>query len=198
MAPRLPAQARREQILDVAVQVFARNGFHGTSMNDVAEAAGVTKPVLYQHFDSKQALYLALIGEVGRRLLLAITKATAGATTGREMTVLGFRAYFRFVAEDRDAFLLMYGTGASRDEEATTAVRGLTAEAAKAISPLIAIDVDPVHRRVLAQGLVGMAEGVSRYLVELGGDFDPDAIARQVADLAWAGLRSVHPSEAVG
>jgi AcrR family transcriptional regulator len=198
MAPRLPAQARREQILDVAVQVFARNGFHGTSMNHVAEAAGVTKPVLYQHFDSKQALYLALIGEVGRRLLLAITKATAGATTGREMTVLGFRAYFRFVAEDRDAFLLMYGTGASRDEEATTAVRGLTAEAAKAISPLIAIDVDPVHRRVLAQGLVGMAEGVSRYLVELGGDFDPDAIARQVADLAWAGLRSVHPSEAVG
>jgi AcrR family transcriptional regulator len=198
MAPRLPAQARREQILDVAVQVFARNGFHGTSMNDVAEAAGVTKPVLYQHFDSKQALYLALIGEVGRRLLLAITKATAGATTGREMTVLGFRAYFRFVAEDRDAFLLMYGTGASRDEEATTAVRGLTAEAAKAISPLIAVDVDPAHRRVLAQGLVGMAEGVSRYLVELGGDFDPDAIARQVADLAWAGLRSVHPSEAVG
>jgi AcrR family transcriptional regulator len=198
MAPRLPAQARREQILDVAVQVFARNGFHGTSMNHVAEAAGVTKPVLYQHFDSKQALYLALIGEVGRRLLLAITKATAGATTGREMTVLGFRAYFRFVAEDRDAFLLMYGTGASRDEEATTAVRGLTAEAAKAISPLIAVDVDPVHRRVLAQGLVGMAEGVSRYLVELGGDFDPDAIARQVADLAWGGLRSVHPADAVG
>jgi AcrR family transcriptional regulator len=198
MAPRLPAQARREQILDVAVQVFARNGFHGTSMNHVAEAAGVTKPVLYQHFDSKQALYLALIGEVGRRLLLAITKATAGATTGREMTVLGFRAYFRFVAEDRDAFLLMYGTGASRDEEATTAVRGLTAEAAKAISPLIAVDVDPVHRRVLAQGLVGMAEGVSRYLVELGGDFDPDAIARQVADLAWGGLRSVHPADALG
>jgi AcrR family transcriptional regulator len=198
MAPRLPAQARREQILDVAVQVFARNGFHGASMNDVADAAGVTKPVLYQHFDSKQELYLALIGEVGRRLLLAITKATAGATTGREMTELGFKAYFRFVADDRDAFLLMYGTGASRDEEATRAVRGLTAEAAKAISPLIAVDVDPVHRRVLAQGLVGMAEGVSRYLVELGGEFDPDAIARQVADLAWAGLRSVHPADAVG
>ena len=193
MAPRLPAQARREQILDVAVEVFARNGFHGTSMNDVAEAAGVTKPVLYQHFDSKQALYLALIGEVGRRLLLAITKATAGAATGREMTELGFKAYFRFVGEDRDAFLLMYGSGASRDEEATSAVRRISAEAAKAISPLIAVDVDPVHRRVLAQGLVGMAEGVSRYLVELGGGFDPDLIGQQVADLAWAGLRGVHP-----
>ena len=193
MAPRLPAQARREQILDVAVQVFARSGFHGASMNDVADAAGVTKPVLYQHFDSKQELYLALIGEVGRRLLLAITKATAGAATGREMTELGFKAYFRFVADDRDAFLLMYGTGASRDEEATTAVRRISAEAAKAISPLIAVDIDPVHRRVLAQGLVGTAEGVSRYLVELGGEFDPDVIGKQVADLAWAGLRGVHP-----
>jgi AcrR family transcriptional regulator len=191
MTARLSAPARREQILDVAVQVFARNGFHGTSMNDVAEAAGVTKPVLYQHFESKQALYLALLAEVGNRLLTAITKATAGATNGREMTDLGFRAYFRFVAEDHDAFLLLYGTGASRNEEATSAVRVLTAEAAKAISPLIAVDIDPLHRRVLAQGLVGMAEGVSRFLVELGDDFDPDAIGRHVAALAWAGLRAV-------
>jgi AcrR family transcriptional regulator len=191
MTARLSAPARREQLLDVAVQVFARNGFHGTSMNDVAEAAGVTKPVLYQHFDSKQALYLALLAEVGNRLLAAITKATAGATNGREMTELGFGAYFRFVAEDHDAFLLLYGTGASRNEEATAAVRLLTAEAAKAISPLIAVDVDPLHRRVLAQGLVGMAEGVSRFLVELGDDFDPDAIGSHVAALAWAGLRAV-------
>ena len=74
MSIRLPAPARREQILDVAVEVFARNGFHGASMNDVAEAAGVTKPVLYQHFDSKQDLYMALLDEVGNRLLTAITK----------------------------------------------------------------------------------------------------------------------------
>ncbi len=193
MTARLPAPARREQILDVAVQVFARNGFHGTSMNDVAEAAGVTKPVLYQHFDSKQELYLALLAEVGNRLLTAISKATAGATNGREMTDLGFRAYFRFVAEDHDAFLLLYGTGASRNEEATAAVRALTAEAAKAISPLIAVDVDPLHRRVLAQGLVGMAESVSRYVVELGDGFDPDTMGQYVADLAWAGLRAVRP-----
>jgi AcrR family transcriptional regulator len=193
MTARLPAPARRGQILDVAVQVFARNGFHGTSMNDVAEAAGVTKPVLYQHFDSKQELYLALLAEVGNRLLTSITKATAGATNGRDMTELGFRAYFRFVAEDHDAFLLLYGTGASRNEEATAAVRVLTAEAAKAISPLIAVDVDPLHRRVLAQGLVGMAESVSRYVVELGDDFDPDTMGKYVADLAWAGLRSVRP-----
>ena len=86
MSIRLPAPARREQILDVAVEVFARNGFHGASMNDVAEAAGVTKPVLYQHFDSKQDLYMALLDEMGNRLLKAITKATAGVASGRQQT----------------------------------------------------------------------------------------------------------------
>ena len=59
-SPRLSATARREQILDVALEVFGRAGFHGASMNDVADAAGVTKPVLYQHFDSKRELYRAL------------------------------------------------------------------------------------------------------------------------------------------
>ena len=76
---RLPAAARRRQLLDSALDVFAARGYHGASMNDVADAAGVTKPVLYQHFDSKQDLYLALLEEVGRRLITAIAKATAGA-----------------------------------------------------------------------------------------------------------------------
>ena len=79
MSTRLPAPARREQLLAVGLEVFARQGFHGTSMNDVADAAGVTKPVLYQHFASKRELYLALLDEVGRELLEAIAKATAGA-----------------------------------------------------------------------------------------------------------------------
>jgi AcrR family transcriptional regulator len=189
---RLPAPARREQILDVSVQVFARNGFHSTSMNDVAEAAGVTKPVLYQHFDSKQDLYLALLEEAGLRLRNAVAKGVASATNGKEMTELGFKAYFRWVAEDHDAFLLLFGSRANRDEESTVAIRRITAEAAAAIAPLIAADIAPDHQRTLAHGLVGMAEGVTRHLVERGDTFDPEVLGQQVADLAWAGLRAVH------
>ena len=192
MSMRLPASARREQILDVSVQVFARNGFHSTSMNDVAEAAGVTKPVLYQHFDSKQDLYLALLDEAGNRLRLAVSKAVAGAANGKEQTEMGFRAYFRWVADDHDAFLLLFGSRASRDEESTAAIRRITAETAHAVAPLIAADIDPEHQRTLAQGLVGLAEGVSRHLVERGKVFDPEVLAQQVADMAWAGLRAVH------
>lgn len=192
MSVRLPASARREQILDVSVQVFARNGFHSTSMNDVAEAAGVTKPVLYQHFDSKQDLYLALLDEAGNRLRNAISKAVSGASTGKEQTERGFKAYFRWVAEDHDAFLLLFGLRANRDEQSTAAIHRITAETAAAIAPLIAADIDPEHQQTLAHGLVGLAEGVSRHLVERGVDFDPEVLGGQVADLAWAGLRAVH------
>lgn len=192
MSMRLPAPARREQILDVSVQVFARNGFHSTSMNDVADAAGVTKPVLYQHFNSKQDLYLALLEEAGNRLRNAVAKAVSVAANGKEQTELGFKAYFRWVADDHDAFLLLFGSRASRDEESTTTIRRITAETAHAIAPLIAADIDDEHRRRLAQGLVGLAEGVSRHLVERGEQFDPEVLGQQIADLAWAGLRAVH------
>jgi AcrR family transcriptional regulator len=190
---RLPAGERREQILEVAVQVFAKNGYHGTSMNEVAEAAGVTKPVLYQHFVSKQGLYLALLDEVGNRMSTAIAKATAGATNGKTQTELGFQAYFRWVADDHDAFLLLFATQANRDAVATKAIRKITDEAAAAIAPLIAVDIDPEKQRTLAHGLVGLAEGVSRRLVERGEDFDPDELGRLVANLAWAGLRAITP-----
>lgn len=192
MSMRLPAPARREQILDVSVQVFAHRGFHSTSMNDVADAAGVTKPVLYQHFDSKQDLYLALLDEAGARLRNAVRKAVANATSGKEQTELGFKAYFRWVAEDHDAFLLLFGSRASRDEESTIAIRRITAEAAQAIAPFIAADIEGEHQEMLAHGLVGLAEGVSRHLVEKGVTFDPEVLGQQMADLAWAGLRAVH------
>jgi AcrR family transcriptional regulator len=164
-------------------------------MNDVADAVGVTKPVLYQHFDSKRDLYQALIDEVGNRLLANISKAAAEATDGKSQTELGFRAYFRWVSDDHDAFRFLFGSGTRRDDEFNAAVTRITAEAAEAVAPLIAVDIDERHRTTLAHALVGLAEGASRLLVERGDEFDPDEIARIVADLAWAGLRAVQPTE---
>ncbi|HSH11702.1 MAG TPA: TetR/AcrR family transcriptional regulator, partial [Ilumatobacter sp.] len=122
-SPRLTADARREQILDVAINVFGRAGYYGASMNDIAEAAGVTKPVLYQHFDSKSDLYRALLDEVGARLLDAISKATANATNGKQQTQLGFQAYFRWVAHRHDEFMLLFGGTARHDGEFSGQIR---------------------------------------------------------------------------
>jgi AcrR family transcriptional regulator len=192
--PRLSADARREQILDVAIDVFGRSGYFGASMNDIAEAAGVTKPVLYQHFDSKSDLYSALLDEVGARMLDAIVKATADATDGKQQTEQGFRAYFRWVAHRHDEFMLLFGGSSRHDGEFSAQIRRITDDAAAAIAPLISVDIDVEHRTTLAHALVGLAEGASRRLVGLGQAFEPDEIAREVSALAWAGLRAINPA----
>lgn len=194
MSSRLSANARREQLLEVALTAFASSGYHETSMNDVADAAGVTKPVLYQHFESKRELYQALLDDVGERLVTAITKATTGVDSGREQTELGFRAYFRWVADHPKAFVLLFGGASRQDVEFAEAVRRFTAEAANAIAPLIVAGIDDEHRLTLAHSLVGLSEGASRRLVERGEDFDPDTVADQLSAFAWAGLRGItHP-----
>ena len=160
-------------------------------MNDVAEEAGVTKPVLYQHFASKRELYLELLADVGQRLLHAIQKATSEAGGPREQVEYGFRAYFRWVHDHHHEFTLLFGSGARRDEEFAVEVRRVEEAVAEAIATLIQADVSREHRELLAYGLVGLSEGTSRRLIARGGDFDPDVLAAQVADLAWGGLRSI-------
>jgi AcrR family transcriptional regulator len=190
-APRLTADARREQIIDVAIAEFGRSGYFSTSMNDIAEAAGVTKPVLYQHFDSKAELYRALLDEVGTRMLEQIAKATSGATDGRDRTERGFAAYFQWVADHQLEFSLLFGGSARHETEFSAQIRRITDDAANAIADLIVVDIEPGHRATLAHALVGLAEGASRRLVTTGEPFDPDEIARIVSQLAWAGLRAV-------
>lgn len=191
MAARLPAARRRDQLLDVALEVFSTRGFHATSMDDIAEAAGVTKPVLYQHFRSKRALYLELLDDVGAQLRDAITKATIEADGPRRQVEAGCRAYFQFVNDRRNAFKLLFGGGARRDAEFGDAVRRVEEAIAEAVAPFIEADIDPGHQRVLAHAIVGMAEGTSRYWVANDLDLDPEQLARRVAEFAWAGLRGI-------
>jgi AcrR family transcriptional regulator len=191
---RLPAERRRQQLLEVALDLFASRGLHGTSMDDLAEAAGVTKPVLYQHFRSKRELYLELLDDVGNRLLEAIGKATAAAGGPRQQVENGFSAYFRFVYENESAFRVLFvGSGRDgNDRGIIDAVRRVEDAIADAIATLIEADIDDEHRHLLAQGIVGLAESTSRYWLRHGRREDPEVLARRLADLAWAGLRSVH------
>ena len=191
MSMRLPAAERREQLLTVALDVFGRKGYHETSMNDVADAAGITKPVLYQHFESKRELYLALIDEAGTRMISSFSHL-ADMANGRARTEQGFLAYFQWVHDDNDSFQLLFGSGSRRDPEFSEASGKYTSMVADVIEPLINADIDSDHRRTLAHALVGLAEGVSRRLIRLGNEFDPKTVAKQVSDLAWAGLRSAH------
>ena len=189
---RLPAPRRRRQLLDTALAVFAERGFHPTSMNEIAEAAGVTKPVLYQHFRSKRDLYREVLTDVGAHLLDEITKATTSARGPREQVELGFAAYFRFVAEHEPAYRVLFGGGARRDEEFSEMVGKVEAAAAEAIAALIDVPgLSGDDRRLLAHGIIGLAEGTSRLWMTQEPTASPDELARVVADLAWRGLRGI-------
>jgi AcrR family transcriptional regulator len=195
MSMRLPAQQRRTQLLSVAIEVFAERGFHATSMDEVAEAAGVTKPVLYQHFPSKRALYRELLDDVDAQLVARIVDATSGATTGRGRTQEGFAAYFRFVAENRAAFRLLFGASVRNDSEFAAVAEGAIDRIADLIADLIEIQAPPDHRRVLAHAIVGMAEATSRRLANDDAEDDPDRLASWLAEMAWFGLRGVRAEE---
>jgi AcrR family transcriptional regulator len=198
---RLPAARRRRQLLDVAVDVFAERGFHSTSMDEVAEAAGVTKPVLYQHFDSKRELFLELLEDVGGYLVSAVTAAVGGASGPREQVEAGFEAYFEFVTQQTNAFRLLFGSGSRRDEEFNEVVRRIEDVMAAAVAALIETDISPEHRQLLGYGIVGLAEVTSRHWAstapaEERSDeqraVEATRLARRVSELAWAGLRGVH------
>jgi AcrR family transcriptional regulator len=199
-ARRLTAEQRREQLYTVALELFAQRGYRATTMDDIAEAAGVTKPLLYQHFSSKRALYLELVDSIAQDLLSAIRDAVLQADGPRQQVELGFAAYFRLVINREAEFRLLYGRDHADDMELGRALRTVEDAIAEAIDPLIDAGLEPDHRRLLAYGIVGMAEGASRRFMaqrpEGKGDAAVDEEARRLsgrmADLAWAGLRSVH------
>src|SRR5690554_6238031 len=109
---KMPADERREQILAVAQALFARDGYHHVSMDDIADRARISKPVLYRHFESKLDLYLAVIDLRGDALLAvvdeAICSASGGTTRGRDMVRAIVGAYIRFVEESGDTFSLLF------------------------------------------------------------------------------------------
>ena len=193
--PRLPAAERRRQLLDVALEVFAAGGFHGTSMDDVAAAAGVTKPVLYQHFGSKRALYIELLNDVGGQLMDVIAKAAAEADGPHRQVEAGFRAYFRYVERREPAFRLLFGGGSKRDEGFADLVRLVEGAIAELIASFITAQLPPDQILTLAHGIVGMAESTCRHWLhqraEGAATATADELADQLAELAWAGLRGV-------
>ena len=189
---RMPAAERREQLLRTAVGVFAQHGYHATSMNDVAEAAGVTKPVLYQHFSSKRELFIELLDDIGADLRETIAKATADAAGPRQQIEQGFRAYFSFVEGSTDAFRVLFGSGARRDPEFASFARAVETSIAEAISELIVVEGEPVEQSLLlAHSIVGMTEAASRYWLAHDREPDVDQLAAQLSQLAWSGLRGI-------
>lgn len=192
---RLPGPERRRQILSVARSVLARNGYHGTTMTDIAEAAGVTKPVLYQHFTSKRELYRIVLQDIGARLETAVVEGASAATTPRERAEAGIRAYARFVEEDEDGFELLFSGTNRQDDEWSAIVESVERSLAQAVAAMIDVPtIGDGRRQILAHGIIGLAESMMRFARSDDGlAYSHDELVRDLTDLTWSGLRGLEP-----
>lgn len=203
MAPRrrLSAESRRRQLIDVALETFAQSGYEATTMEDIATAAGVTKPLLYQHFTSKRSLYLELIDDVTSRLLEALASATAAEPNWHRRVEVGMTAYFRFLWHNESAVRMLFGV--PPEEELARGLRRIEDAIAGFVAPLIEADIDESHRHTVAAAVVGMTEGVTRDWLRnrerLGAPVISEESENEVlhlglrlAEFAWGGLRSLH------
>ena len=190
---RMRSEDRRRQLLDVSCDVFADRGFSATIMDDVAFAAGVTKPVLYQHFESKRALFIAVLEDCGERLIGSILNSTREGGTLKEQMTQGFKAYFNFVKNDDAGFRLLFGSSARNDTDFAEVTNKVLDRFADSVTSLIIEDVPKEERSLLAHALIGMAESAARYAY-LSGESDKvseDQLNAWVTTLAWKGLRGI-------
>jgi AcrR family transcriptional regulator len=193
---RLPAAARRQQLLDTALATFARLGYHDASMNDIAEAAGVTKPVLYQHFGSKRELFLEVLSDVAAGMRRTVRAATSAADGPRQQVELGFSAWFRWVGEHRDGFHVLFSGEVRRDPEFAEEAAKAQRQFVDGISELIVVEgLTEERQRLLAYGIVGLGEATCRRWLAKEIDLDVDELAAQIGELAWSGLRGLHPEQ---
>ncbi|MCP4793527.1 MAG: TetR/AcrR family transcriptional regulator [Acidimicrobiales bacterium] len=187
---RMPAARRREQLLDIALGIFARNGYHETSMNALAAEAGVTKPVLYQHFASKRELFAQLLARTGDRLHSAIAERSAGVDTPRQRVEVGFAAFFHFFDEHPDAFSVLYGSSLGSVPEFKREARRVQ-DTFTAILARLINGVDGDDALVMAAGINGIAEGMVRYWMHEGRRHSADEMATLTTRLAWGGLEDL-------
>ena len=190
---RLPRAARRAQILEAAQDVFVHKGYHGSGMEDIAERAGVSKPVLYQHFPGKLELYLALVDKHTEALVEMVKLALHSTDDHKQRTYATIATYFDFVAREDGAFRLIFES----DLRAVTAVqeRILWCErvCTDAIARQIVADAGlPLEvARLVAFGLTGMAEVAARTWLREGALLPKEVAARIVGRLAWLGVGQI-------
>lgn len=187
---RLPRDERRAQLLAAATDVFVTNGYHATVMDDIADRAGVSKPVLYQHFPGKLELYLALLETHAAELARRVRNAIDETPDNRQRVRNAVGAYFDFVDGEGEAFRLVFESDLRNQPAVQDLVQRANDDCVEAIAQAVVADagLDTERARLIAVGVVGISEHSARYwLATQRAVPKPEAVAL-IASLAWKGL----------
>lgn len=187
---RLPRDERRAQLLGAALQAFSEGGYHQTLMDDIAERAGVSKPVLYQHFASKHDLYLGLVDEQSDHLVRTLELAMASSEENADRISATMAAYFEFVDRSDAGYRLIFASDQNSDPEVHQRLVSMLEACAGAVARSIAADtgLPPGEAQLLGVGLCGMAQAGAERWITQNRPMPREHAAALLAQTAWRGL----------
>jgi AcrR family transcriptional regulator len=186
---RLPRPARRQQLLAAAQEVFVAQGYHSAAMDDIAERAGVSKPVLYQHFPSKLELYLGLLDSATEEMFARLRRAMDATTDNKLRVENAIAAYFDFVDEGM-AFRLVFESDLRNETAVRERVERFSRACMEAITDTIAADtgVPREQAELLSIGLNAISEVSARYWLDSDRAVGKQDAVRLLSHLAWRGI----------
>ncbi|KAA0024015.1 TetR/AcrR family transcriptional regulator [Antrihabitans cavernicola] len=190
---RLPKDERRVQLLAAASEVFVTRGYHAAGMDEISECAGVSKPVLYQHFPSKLDLYVAVLQNYVDSLIAGVRQALRSTTDNKQRVRAAVQAYFDFVDHEQQGFRLVFESDLMGEPQVAQRVEQATEACVDAVFDLVSQDsgLDPYRARILAVGLVGASQFTARYWLEAARPIPKDEAVDTTVALAWGGLSHV-------
>lgn len=189
---RLPRAVREQQMLDSAVRVFSLRGFHSASMDEIAEDAGISKPMVYAYLGTKEELFVACLQREGTRLMEAIAAEVVGADTPDQQLWRGLRAFFTFVGAHRDGWAVLY-----RQARGQQPFAAASAEMRERMVEVVAMmlgrataaegrEVRDTELQMVAYALVGASESLADWLADHP-EADPEKTATRMMNVAWLG-----------
>ncbi len=187
---RLPRDERRAQLLAAALEVFTSAGYHSAAMDEIADRAGVSKPVLYQHFPSKLDLYLAVLDIHIDSLVFEIQKAIASTPDNSNRVRATVVAYFNFIESEGEAFRLLFESDMSVEPAVRERLTRMTYDCAAAISAIISLDTGLPQEAamLLGVGLIGSAQITARHWLERDSKLSRQQATDLVSNLMWRGI----------
>ena len=187
---RLPRDERRAQLLAAALEVFTAAGYHSAAMDEIADRAGVSKPVLYQHFPSKLDLYLAVLDTHIDSLVFAIQRAIQSTPDNAKRVQATIGAYFDFIEADGEAFRLLFESDMNVEPAVRERLNRMTYDCAAAVSAVISLDTGLPQEAamLLGVGLIGSAQVTARHWLERDSKLTRVQAQNLVTNIIWRGI----------
>lgn len=190
---RLAPEARRAQLLAVAEDVFARLGFQGTAVDDIAAAAGVTRTLIYKYFADKDEIYLECVRAAREVLDNAVVTAAGEYDAPEDQLRAGFTAYFTFVRDGGSKWDVLFGGGAAAAgsvADLSALFRYQTVEVIAALVRSAAPGLAEDSAVAYAHAISGAAEQTAKWWRRHAGT-TIDVVVEQLMDVLWPGLERI-------